>query len=150
MKYLLYSGWFRNGANKGNTGQTANATVTLPLEPFFDDNTIMVVFVGNKFHHLVDTAIVEKITEPNITNSNWNTQGGFKTTGLPWSQYGGGDYVLCGCNFSISVPEYLEESVGCSQTRNVDWSCIQMDKTIDRKDQLTEVKPINSGDLLSG
>ena len=152
MEYVLLSSWFRNGANRGNTGASVNATVTIPLEPFWDDNTIMVVFIGNRVAGRGKYSDSRLSLTKNIVDGNWSgavkadgslgTRGTpFTTTGLPWSNSGGGDGKHCGCKLQITVPEYEEVGVGCSQTRNIDW-LLYSDTT-----QLRKVKPLSDGKI---
>jgi hypothetical protein len=127
MEYILYSGWFRNGANRGNTGQGYTGKVTMPFEPFYNDDTIMVVFVGNKFPALGRYSNSRRFYQvPNLgavsaSSQGWNQPTPYASTGLPWSRNGGGDNILCGCSLTVKVGEYTEPNRGCSQTRNVDW-----------------------------
>lgn len=128
MDYTLGTWFHRNGANKGNTGGGGTQTVTIPKEPFWDDNTVMVVFVGNRKQRLGDYSSSKKSDYVNITDANWSSPitAPFIRTTVPWSN-NAGDPHACGCTFSIEVPQYTELATGCSQTRNLDWSMYSTD-----------------------
>ena len=123
MDYTLGTWWHRNGGNRGNTGGGSTFKVNIPKEPFWDDNTVMVVFVGNRKERRGGWSDSKVSKYVDIEDDNWKNSpitAPFITTGVPWSN-NSGDPHACGCTFSVEVPQYTELSTGCSQTRNLDW-----------------------------
>ena len=115
-----------NGGNRGDTGGGGTVKVTIPNAPFWDDDTVMVVLLGNR---LGGGDRDNSKYQTDITAANWSQAGGYNTSGLPWTsgQPANADGKACGCHFQMTVPEYIEPALGCSQTRDLDWNMYSTD-----------------------
>jgi hypothetical protein len=117
--YTFMGSWWNNGGNTGPEPLTCAGEhdIQVPLAPFWDDDTVMVIVIGGNTQGPRKTKVNDCRSITNAGNQNW-FNGPHRVA--YWTP--NANRNLGSCSFSYTINKFTETFFGCSQFRDIDWN----------------------------
>lgn len=118
MSYYTFAGtWWNNGGNEGpEPSSCSNMSLQVPLAPFWDDDTVMAIFVGPNTQGPRKTKVNDCRSILNNGSQTW-FNGPHRVAYFTLSHASNPS----SCSLTYLIEEFSETFFGCSQLRDVDW-----------------------------